>query len=480
MSVDSVSSAVAAMETARKLPRTLLGGTPAMREAGQVFLPREPKETEAAYKVRLNRSFLFNGYAKAIKDMSGKVFAKEIEFGDDMPDDLKAYAENIDMAGQNIHVFSKGVFDTGLAEGISYILVDMPPMLTDEEGNPVTLNRREASERRPWVAHIMPDQVLGWRSENINGAEILTQFRFRESVSEPDGPYGETIIEQIRVYIREGDAVRWEIHRREGQSQQWMIHDEGNLSISEIPVTPFYTERTGFFQGKPPLANLADVNHAHWQSQSDQRNILHVARVPILFAAGLNHDDDVSIGVNHMLTAQDSNAKVEYVEHSGRAIESGRQDLKDLEFQMQTLGLELILETEKTATGERRDEDKVLSPLAMYALSLKDALENVFRLFGMFMGRDDAGSIVINTDFGISSNDANDVSNIIQAANGGIISKETAIRELQRRDFLSGDYTAEDEIDRLKNEGFDDDEEFDSTMASVHASNISSNLTVTE
>jgi len=34
-------------------------------------------------------------------------------------------------------------------------------------------------------------------------------------------------------------------------------------------------------QAKPPLLDLAWLNVEHWQSASDQSNILHVARVPI-------------------------------------------------------------------------------------------------------------------------------------------------------------------------------------------------------
>lgn len=455
--VENISDAVAAMEDMRELPRALMGGTKAMRAKGKSYLPKEPGEDESGYSARLARTSLFNGFKKAVGDMSGKVFAREIAFGDDMDATLQEYAENIDLAGQNINVFAKGAFDLALSEGIVYFLVDMAPPVTDEAGNVVRLNRAQAAGRRPWAAIIRPEQVLGWKTANVNGEEILTQFRFMEAVTEDDGPYGEKSVEQIRVFIREGNAVRWETHRRQGQSKEWGIHEVGSLTIDEIPIVPSYTIRTGFMAAEPPLLPLAEVNLTHWQSQSDQRNILHVARVPILFGAGFANDDTMVVGAGTMATSSDPNAKLMYVEHSGAAIESGRQDLKDLEFQMQTLGLELLTETAKTATGERRDEDKVMSPLAMYALSLKDALENVFVLFAKYMGMDNAGSLVINTDFGITSRDATDITNILTAARDKIISRETALRELLRRGFLA-DLEPEEELDRIDGEDFGDEE----------------------
>ncbi len=36
------------------LPRTLMGGTKAMRAAGPLYLPQEKAETDSQYKIRLN------------------------------------------------------------------------------------------------------------------------------------------------------------------------------------------------------------------------------------------------------------------------------------------------------------------------------------------------------------------------------------------------------------------------------------------
>lgn len=457
--VENISDAVAAMEDMRELPRALMGGTKAMRAKGKAYLPREAAEDEQRYQARLCRTSLFNGFKKAVGDMSGKVFQREIAFEDTMPENLKEMAENIDLAGQNINVFAKSAFDLALAEGIVYFLVEMAPQVTDEDGNVVRLNRAQAANRRPWATVIRPDQVLGWKTANIDGQETLMQFRFLECVTEDDGEYGETKVEQIRVYTREGSTVRWEIHRRMGSNGKWAIHEDGLLSIGEIPIVPSYTIRTGFMCAEPPLLPLAEVNLTHWQSQSDQRNILHVARVPILFGAGFANGDTMEVGAGTMATSSDPNAKLMYVEHSGAAIDAGRQDLKDLEFQMQTLGLELLTETNKTATGERRDEDKVMSPLAMYALSIKDALENVFVLFALYMGMDrkEAGGVIVNTDFGITARDATDIANILTAARDKIISRETALRELLRRGFLS-DLDPEEELERIDGEDFGDEE----------------------
>ena len=123
--------------------------------------------------------------------------------------------------------------------------------------------------------------------------------------------------------------------------------------INAIPVAPVYLNQTGFMCGSPPLMDLADLNITHWQSSSDQRNILHVARVPILFASGVAEDIELVVGANAFMRASDPQARLEYVEHSGAAITSGKDDLKVLEFQMQAMGLQL-LQAEPAQTAHRR------------------------------------------------------------------------------------------------------------------------------
>ena len=41
--------------------------------------------------------------------------------------------------------------------------------------------------------------MLGWRSEIIDGQQKLTQLRLFEHAVQPEGDYGEKLVEQVRV-----------------------------------------------------------------------------------------------------------------------------------------------------------------------------------------------------------------------------------------------------------------------------------------
>ena len=134
----------------------------------------------------------------------------------------------------------------------------------------------------------------------------------------------------------------------------------GSLGVDVVPFVFFYGLREDFGIGKPPLLELAHMNIEHWQSASDQQNILHVARVPLLFARGFGATDKIVVGSKAATVAEDAKAELKFVEHSGAAIESGRQSIRDLEDRMRQVGAELLTERqgELTATEvNSRDED---------------------------------------------------------------------------------------------------------------------------
>lgn len=438
--------AVSAMVQAAAKGRALMGGTDAMRSKGETYLPKFPSESDEAYKARKNSTFLFNGYKKTVRDMTGKVFDKPVELTEGAPAKLKAWCENADLQGRDLSAFAKDVFKKGYDAGISYIMVDAPR----REGE-VTQAQAERQNLRPYLVHLTVEDVLGWKTAVIGNVTVLSQLRIMETVQkdDPEDEFKSASLQQVRVLDRAPDGVTVRLFRQ-NEKKEWAEAERYKSAAKEITVIPFYAERTGFFIGEPVLEDLADVNIAHWQSQSDQRNILHSARVPILFAAGRDDEAPLVISAGSATTSRNPNARLEWIEHSGAAIESGRQDLKDLEFQMEALGLQLLVARAQSATGEALDAAKETSQLSMMADSLKDALEQAMVWMGFYGGLGDTGAAVsVNKDFGVSLLTAQELTAMIAAVNNGHMSRETFLEEMKRRGFVRADLDTEAELDRL-------------------------------
>lgn len=443
------SSASATMLAAAQKGRALMGGTTAMRAANETFLPKFAKESDQAYAARLKSSWLFNGYRKTVKDMTGRVFSQPVEPGDGIGR-VKDWLDNVDMQGRDLSTFARQVFEDALSgPGISYIMVDAPR----REGT-VTQAAAAAQNLRPYMVSLRVEDVLGWRAETVNNITALTQIRIMETISEQDplDEFNTKEVSQVRVLDLVPTGVQTRIYRK-AKDATWALHEEPfiNTALTEITVVPFYANRTGFFTGEPMLDDLADINIAHWQSQSDQRNILHYARVPILFGAGLSDKEQITIGANTAVMAAQADAKLSWVEHSGAAIGAGRQDLKDLEFQMETFGLQLLTArtNAQSATGEALDANKETSQLAMTADALQDALEQALIWMGQYGGATISPSVMVNKDFGVSFMTAQEITALLAAVKDGNLSRETFLRELVRRGAIRSDVDPDEEFERI-------------------------------
>lgn len=459
------SAASATMLAAAQKGRALMGGTTAMRAASTTYLPKFAKESQPAYDTRLKSSWLFNGYRKTVKDMTGRVFSKPVEIVTG-PERLKEWAENIDMQGRDLSTFARQVFEDGLSgPGINYIMVDAPM----REG---TVTQAAAIEQnlRPYMVHLRVEDVLGWRAEVVANVTTLTQIRIAEKITtqDPADEFKDITVDQIRVLDRLETGVQTRLYRKGAKDQKWALHQPEtlNTAIKEITVVPFYANRTGFFTGEPMLDDLSDINIAHWQSQSDQRNILHYARVPILFIAGVDDKAVITIGATEAVKATDPNAKLAWVEHTGKAIEAGRQDLKDLEFQMETFGMQLLTArtNAQSATGEALDANKETSQLSMTADALQDALEQALGWMCVYGGIEADVEVGVNKDFGVSFMTAQEVTALLSAVKDGALSRETFVKELIRRGVLRSDLDPEEEADRIAEDDIAGSDETDITL----------------
>ena len=98
--VATPNDAYQSMEPEWQLVRDLLGGTRAMRKAGPRWLPREPRESLEAYRIRLNRSVLFNGVGRALETLVGKPMAQPVQLLDPVDKDINALVGDIDLTGR--------------------------------------------------------------------------------------------------------------------------------------------------------------------------------------------------------------------------------------------------------------------------------------------------------------------------------------------------------------------------------------------
>lgn len=454
-----------------KIVDTLWEGTIAMRTAAKLYLPQEPLEDDEAYARRLNRTTLHNHYKRTIQTGCAKIFTKDPYLTTDDPDTgeasapidpkIKSFVRDVDTQGRNLPQFAKEELEDAVNHGCSYILVDYASVPQDF----ANLAEEQESGNRPYWVMIHANNVLDARTEKFADGDRLSYFKFEEQVTEissdllstntfqqirifrqiPDKPAIKDDQGNILVQAQGASPVYFAVYRKDNYGSQWSLQRWGTISLNAIPVVPVYTNKIGFFIGKPPLLDLAEINIEHWQAKSDYTNILHVVNVPILYAKGFKSELDqngnpkgIKIAPNSLVTSEYAEAELKYVEHTGKAIQAARQNIIDLEERMDALGLVLTkMQTAGvSATANQINTAEANSLLKSYALNLQDSLNAVLDFTCQYLDIDNTARVVINTDYAVDYTTDGTMVDVLNSFNAGVIDKLTVIAEGKRRNIF--------------------------------------------
>lgn len=445
MAVDSKPRAYELMEERWHLPLTLYGGTPSMRKAGTQYLPQHPKESDAAYENRLKMTVLYNFFKKTIQSLVGQTFKRPIVVTD-VPERLKYLEENFDGSNTTITDFGAGLLKNALLYGKAHPYTDFPV-------NDVTTTRRDQFLRlKAFAVNVNPENVIGWRVSTDNGYDELTEVRILEVDTGLDDDWEEVDIFRIKVIKKDTidiyemiDHVDSESKSEEEQTFEYVKTIPNTLGY--IPLGVIYAEKTGFFTSRCPLEDMAYLNLRHWQSVSDQINILHVARVPFIFAKGFEEGelDNAEIGPNRMVVSSNDASDMKYVEHTGAAIGAGQEDINNIVKSIAMMGADIIMASgnradRETAAAAILDLSQSMSTIQIVVRSIEQQLKQVYVTAAKYMDipEEEVEKITVTiNDASTLPNDPNPTDSVLKLLQSFGLTEEQVLRELKRRGIVS-------------------------------------------
>ena len=435
--------------------RSVVGGTPVMREAGEEFLPKNPLESQKNYEKRLARVSFFNVFKETKVGMAGMIFRKEAQLSDDVPETILEHTEDIDLMGNDIDEFAFQIFDEACTVGHVFGFVDF----TINSGVS-SLAEERALGLRPYWVKIPAENLLSWRIRSQNGKQITAQIVIQENITEPAGDFLEVHRRQYRV-IREKDWQLWKhILDKDGdETDEVRLDSDGINTLGEVPLTIFNFSRQGMFESRPPLLDLAYENIAHWQSRSDHRNSLHFSSVAVLTISGRPAADrkkDLAWAADSVLDLP-ANATAQFLEHKGSALSATREELKDIEARMARQGLSFVVEGDPDVKATKLKQDKAEgdSKLAKMVGELRRGMTQMLSLHQKWLtaGTDDQGGQYLpNDDFKDRSLSPEMVGRWAELVDKGQVSLETMWDALIEGDVFPKEFDKDIEIVRLNDE----------------------------
>jgi hypothetical protein len=414
----------------------LLQGTYGMRRKHRRYLPQEPRELDESYDNRLARSVCSPFYQRLERMLAGMLTRKPVRL-DDTADVIREQLFDVDLQGDDLNVWTYETTRKMVRYGHIGVLVDAP-----------------ANGGRPYWVTYTPRQILGWRAEQQEGRQVLTQLRLAETVTVPDGEFGEKAVEQIRV-LTPGE---FQLHQKQDNGD-FKVVDEGRTSLSEIPFSVAYAQRHGFMESRPPLEDIAELNLKAYQIQSDLDNQLHISAVPMLAFYGFpSAAEEVSAGPGEAI-AFPADGRAEYIEPAGRSFDYQFRRLEQLALQINELGLSAVLGQKlsaETAEAKRIDRSQGDSTMMVIAQNVQDMIDNCLQFHAQYIGNNTSpGSSYVNRDFLGTRLEPQEIQALLQLYTAGTITQETLLRELAEGDVLGDDFNVDEELEATANAGLD-------------------------
>ena len=418
-----------------------LGGTSALRADARRLIPQEPREDAGAYERRIFHAVLPPFLQRLASQAAGLILRKGIQLqGDPYWSD---WAQNVCGDGTSLNSFARQQLETALLYGHSSAIVDYPPAAT-----PRTLADQRTTRARPYLIHVQPQTIRGWRTLDNNPQGDLTQVRIRELALEAHGRFGEQQLEQIRV-LEPGSYELW----RRDTSGAWLLHDTGRTNLDRIPLVTVYGNRLSTLISSPPLLEVAYLNIAYAQRFCDFMHSVHVGAMPILTMRGFDPDTDSPVGISvntAILLPVDGGA--EFVQPTTDAFDSQLKCLEALEGQISRLGINTLTQqntTNAAAESKRMDRIDSDSIMALISSDLANALTSMLEIAAQYAGIEPP-EVVIEQDYDSKLLDGNSITAVLQLFMQNAISQETLLDILKQGEVLPAGLNIGEEITRTR------------------------------
>ena len=471
------SSAYEAMRPYWDMVDDIMGGAETMRRVTggvNAYLYRFEKEDQQEYEYRVQTAPYTPLYADAFRNLASKPFSREVAISEDAPESISALIENIDGAGNHLHVFARDVFKAGINYGVDWIWVghtSVPAGATEAD--------RKAMNARPFWLRIPAKRMLAVYEDTVDGELAFVHVRIDESYVVRDG-YDEVVVERVRVIDRpmlEGGGYGLPIYqvfefktnadrRRRGA---WELVDEGSISLGIIPLVAFVTgeRESGEWVIRPPLRDLAYMQITEFQMESNRERVQTMTAFPVGVFQGVAKPEEKDANGRDVAIPMGPRTQFwlppigdggqygdfKFVEPSGSAGEMLRKDIEEFRREMREMGMQPLTPNSGnlTATATAVAEAKAHSAVEMWALALQDALDLAMVYTARWLGLSDdqAPSVIVHTDFSVGQQSVEEMRLLLDMEKEEIISEDQLVAEAQRRNILGPNYDREYDLERI-------------------------------
>ena len=406
-------------------------------------------EGRAAYTKYLALASFYGATGRTVDGLVGLIFSKEAVC--EIPSNVEYLKTNADSKGSTLRDLSKKATIEAFISPRSGVLVARP---STPEGASVA--DVEAQNLRPKLLSYKFEDIINWDYEVVNNVEKLSLVVLCELTTKREG-FKVDVEKQYRV-----------LELVDGVYHQSLYNDEGEIIEAVLPVTingntsneiPFYFIEVGA-EGKAIINDLVDMNFHHYQVSADYNSKNHFSSFIIWYETGAESGQNMLMGNGVKWSNRSPDATFGILQPDGNA-DALRISLQDDEQRMAALGAEALKPRQSGAeSAEAKSLDQVAqnSTTANVAITVSEALTKAINFASRWMGGLEDAVYKLNTDYNPTGMNAQSLTAMVAAFQGGAISYDTLYENLQRGEIASTERTADEERTLIQNAntGMDD------------------------
>ena len=457
------------------LVQDCVGGSHRIKSKGRKYLPQpNPTDTSDAnterYKAYLQRAMFYNVTRRTAYALVGQIFLRQPQV--DTPTGLEVLS--LDATGENVtlqQVAQKVGIDV-LTIGRSGIHVDFPTTLSG-----VTQAQKANNDFRPTITSYNGREIVNWRKALRGTRMVYTLIVVREDYTTADDGFEAKTGSQykvmrllskdeaagkIAVEYPDDDALnalavsdatdvyRLEIWRGADSSvvanaatfslvESYFPKGADGQYLNEIPWMFVGAEQNDDSVDHPPMADLAEINVAHYRNSADYEESCYIVGQPTPFVSGVTEEwnenvlkGTIQLGSRGVIALPNGGtAGLLQAEPNGLVAEA----MASKERQMVALGAKLVeqRQVQRTATEAQMEGTADTSILANIASNVGNAIEWALKKACVFTGDDPANvSFILNTEFDLTRMDPQERAELLEEWVTGAIAFEEMRANLRR------------------------------------------------
>ena len=434
--------------------RDAVKGSVAIKQKKATYLPVPDAETHddrigmdsVRYKQYLKRAVFTNFTGRTKNALVGAAFRKKPQYY--LPEQLEYLVEDATGDGLSLTQLAKDELSNLLETGRSLFLVDYP-----QADDGLSVEDVQALELRASIIPYTAEQVINWRTDVISGRKLLTLVVLAESYLEGDDEFEQEAKTQYRVLRLREDGYTQQLYRDEMPYGEEVYPRKADGSVwTEIPAQFVGSKNNDSTIDDAPLADIAEVNIAHYRNSADYEESCFITGQPTLFIThSLSFDQwqeynpsGIKLGARagHVL-GENGSATLLQANPNQLVMEA----MKEKEKAMIAIGARIITDRggNETAEGARirfASENSVLGDIVS---NLSEAIEICIKWVAEFMGVTvEDCEFNINTEFYDKSVDPQMIMSMVTLLDRELIGEQDIFDRLKSAGLIEPGRTLED------------------------------------